>query len=52
MNFKKPTRCAKIKKSDNKLHIEVVKINNGAHDYCMKEDTRLEGPYEFGVKPV
>lgn len=52
VNFKAPTRCAKLKKIDNRLHIDVVKINNGAHDYCMKEDTRLEGPFEFGKKPM
>jgi len=52
MNFKEPIRCAAIKKADNRLHIEVVKVNNGAHDYCMKEDTRVEGPYEYGTKPV
>lgn len=34
------------------MHIEVVRVNNGAHTYCMKEETRLEGPYEFGTKPV
>jgi len=33
-------------------HWEMVKVNNGAHDYCMKEDTRVEGPWEFGTKPV
>ena len=27
-------------------------MNNGADTYCMKEDTRLEGPFEFGTKPV
>lgn len=52
MNFKNKCRPTKIKKVDNRLHIEVVKINNGAHDYCMKEDTRLEGPFEYGVKPL
>lgn len=41
-----------IKKCDQRLHIEKVKINNGADDYCMKEDTRVEGPWEFGVRPV
>lgn len=52
MNFKNSVRPSLIKKLNNKLHIEVVKINNGAHDYCMKEDTRLEGPFEFGTRPV
>jgi len=27
-------------------------VDNGAAAYCMKEDTRLEGPWEFGIKPV
>jgi hypothetical protein len=40
-----------MKKIHQESHWEEVKINNGAHDYCMKEDTRLEGPFEFGVKP-
>lgn len=52
MNWKTQVRPAHIKKVDNRLHIEIVKINNGAHDYCMKEDTRVEGPWEFGIKPV
>jgi len=29
-----------------------VKRDNGASDYCLKEDTRLEGPWEFGIKPA
>lgn len=41
-----------IKKYDNKLHIDIVKKDNGAAKYCMKEDTRLEGPWEFGTRPV
>jgi len=53
VNFKKPgQRLSYMKKFCSKSHFEVVKINNGAHDYCMKEDTRLEGPFEFGIKPV
>lgn len=42
----------KIKKIDNRLHIEIVKKNNGADTYCMKEETRVEGPWEFGEKPI
>jgi len=33
-------------------HFEKVKVNNGADDYCLKEDTRVEGPWELGSKPV
>lgn len=51
-NFKVKCRAAKIKKLDGTCHIEIVKRNNGADDYCLKEDTRVEGPYEFGTKPV
>ena len=29
-----------------------VKIDNGASNYCLKADTRVEGPWEFGIKPV
>jgi len=39
-------------KYDKRVHIEVVKVNNGADDYCLKEDTRIDGPWEFGVRPV
>jgi len=52
VNCKKPTRISALKKICNKAHFEEVKINNGAHDYCMKEETRVEGPWEFGTKPL
>jgi len=45
-------RLSAMKKICNKAHWEIVRVNNGAHDYCMKEDTRVEGPWEFGVRPV
>jgi len=52
MNFKQPQRPSLVKKCDKRLHIEAVKVNNGADTYCMKEDTRIDGPYEFGIRPV
>jgi len=52
MNFKEPVRASKIKKLDNELHIQLVKVNNGADTYCLKEDTRIEGPWEYGTKPI
>lgn len=45
-------RCSKITKFDKNLHCEKVNRNNGADDYCMKEEGRIEGPWEFGDKPV
>lgn len=53
VNFKKPgQRLSYLKKYCARSHFEVVKFNNGADKYCMKEDTRVEGPWEFGEKPV
>ena len=51
VNFKK-ARISKLKDYDNSLHIELVRVNNGADLYCMKEETRVDGPWEFGNKPV
>lgn len=35
-----------------RAHFEFVKFNNGADEYCNKEDTRLDGPWTFGLKPA
>jgi len=43
---------AVLQKLAPKGHFEPVKVNNGADDYCLKEDTRVEGPWELGEKPV
>lgn len=32
------------------IHIEPVTKDNGASKYAMKEETRIEGPKEFGIK--
>lgn len=52
VNFKNSEKIARLTKTDPRGHYEKVIINNGADNYCMKEDTRLEGPFEFGIKPV
>lgn len=52
LNFSAPTRISFLKKHCKQSHFEQVKVNNGAHDYCMKTDTRIDGPWEFGEKPV
>lgn len=33
-------------------HFQGVKCNNGADEYCNKEDTRLDGPWSYGVRPA
>ena len=53
VNGKKPGwRLAALKKVAPTAHWEQVRVNNGADDYCLKSDTRVEGPWEFGSKPV
>lgn len=29
-----------------------MRRDNGASTYCLKERTRLDGPWEFGAKPM
>ncbi len=51
--FPKPgKRITSLKKFCAKAHFEPVKVDNGVDAYCMKEETRVEGPWEFGVRPV
>jgi len=53
MNFKKPCRPARFQRFDKRIHFEkVTRTEDKASDYCMKEETRIDGPFEFGVKPV
>lgn len=52
INFKQVSRFSKVHKYDKRVSCHEVLINNGAHDYCMKTETRVEGPWEFGIKPV
>lgn len=33
-------------------HYEPVKADNGVDAYCMKTDTRIDGPFELGKKPA
>jgi len=52
LNFSDKVRLAHLKKVCARSHYEEVKINNGADEYCNKEDTRIEGPWSFGIKPA
>ena len=52
LNFENPVRLSALKKHDSRAHFEPVKRDNGASDYCLKQETRLDGPWEFGVKPA
>jgi len=33
-------------------HFEIVKCLDEAIDYCQKDDTRVEGPWSFGIRPA
>lgn len=41
-----------LRKINERGHYEAVRKDNGVAPYCMKVDTRVEGPLEFGVKPA
>ena len=52
IHMKAQTRFSALKKVCPKSHFELVKKDNGASEYCNKEETRLEGPWTFGVRPA
>lgn len=52
VNFSKPHRLAALKKICSKSHFTPVSRDNGASDYCLKEETRVAGPLELGIKPA
>lgn len=40
-----------MKKICKRTHWETIKSDKG-FDYCMKADTRVDGPWEFGARPI
>jgi len=52
LHFKEATRMSALKKICKRSCFKRISVNNGADDYCMKEETRVEGPWEFGVRPA
>jgi len=52
LSFAKPVRLSALKKLDPNAHWEVRRgTHEEAHKYCTKEDTRIEGPFEYGTPP-
>ena len=52
LELKKPARFTGIKKilGDQSVHIEPRRgTRSEARDYCRKNESRVEGPYEFGT---
>lgn len=52
VHYARCVRITHITKRFPSVHCEKVKRDNGASSYCMKEDTRVEGPFTFGIVPV
>ena len=50
--FKNPVRLAHYKKHVPQAHCEPVLVDNGVDKYCMKQETRVDGPWEYGEKPL
>ena len=52
--FDKQMRLAALKKLPglDKAHFEVVKSLPAALAYCKKDDTRVDGPWEYGTAPA
>lgn len=50
--FKEPARLAKLKKHCSKSHFEEAKSSEAVTKYVVKEESRVEGPWEFGEAPV
>jgi hypothetical protein len=52
VSFGKPMRMAALKKISQVAHWEVRKgTEQQCIDYCSKQDTRIAGPWEVGVRP-
>jgi len=52
LHSKEQLRLTQLKKMCGAAHFDAVKVNNGADDYCNKDEGRLDGPWSFGVKPA
>lgn len=52
INYGNTKYLAGIKKYCNKMHIEVCRDADSSQRYCLKELTRVSGPWEFGSKPL
>lgn len=50
-NYESSVRQTWLKAYCSKANLTIVRVNNGADTYCMKTDTRVDGPWQFGEKP-
>lgn len=52
VNFSSATRPSALKRVCSRMHIEKCRSEEKSIIYCQKEETRVEGPFEFGSKPI
>lgn len=52
LTLARPQRLSFMKKLCPHTHWTPASKDNGVHDYTMKDKTRVEGPWKFGVEPV
>lgn len=52
VNTTTPQALSFLKKVCGQAHWEVCRNSAASEKYCHKEDTRVEGPWTFGVKPI
>lgn len=52
LSFKTNKRLAALKKVCQYSHFEPCHYSGGAERYCLKEDTRIDGPWQEGVMPA
>lgn len=52
VNLDKPQAMSFMKKICARSHWELARSDAASRRYVMKEDTRVEGPWEFGKRPL
>lgn len=52
VNLKQPQALSFVRKIDARTHWELCRSSAASEKYVLKEDTRVEGPWEFGTRPV
>lgn len=48
INYKRTVRFSTVKKLHPKIHAEHAKYPQKALQYCLKEETRIDGPWTYG----
>lgn len=52
VNLKQPQALSFMKKLCNRSHWELCRSTAASEKYVLKEDTRVEGPWHYGERPV